>query len=125
MTTAITGTVTKTNGNGFRLDAHEGWLNVSRYAKLEDAPIPAVGDRVTARLDKAGFVRRIEHVPPVGQSEPEPPAPTPAASVSPDKDRLMLRMSALRGACDVFTGTGTSVEAVKLLAEDLEAWALR
>lgn len=120
--TAITGSVTKINGNGFRLDSREGWLNISRYGKADEAPMPSVGQHVTVALDKAGYVRKIEPVTPAANAEPQ--APTPTAGMLPDKDRLMLRMSALRGACEVFAGSGQSPEVILRLAEDLEAWAL-
>jgi hypothetical protein len=56
------------------------------------------------------------------------PIPQPSAAPEPtgvDKDRLMLRMSCLRGACDVYAGTAQTAAAITALAAELEAWALR
>ncbi len=58
----LTGTVTKTNGNGFRIAEQEGWLNISKFAK--PAPdMPAAGQRVRISLDESGYVRAIVPAP--------------------------------------------------------------
>ncbi|MBI2323137.1 MAG: hypothetical protein HYU88_13840 [Chloroflexi bacterium] len=109
MATTITGTVERVNGRGFRLAEREGWLNLSKWAEV-GTELPAAGQHVT--LDKGGYMRRIE----AAQSRTEPGSER-SHYEAPDREQLMPRMSCLRAAGDVFTGTGRSAEA-------LEGWAL-
>lgn len=126
--TTLTGTVVKVNGNGFKLDAHD-WLNISRYAQPDEAPMPAVGERVTVNLDKAGFVRRIERVPSSAHSaEPENEPPAPSGVTPRTKDTVVTRLAVLNTATAMLGGGhghAVDADAVLALAARLEGWATR
>jgi len=64
MATLVEGTVSKVNSNGFQIVEQQGWLNVSKYAKAEEVPMPAVGQHAKIALDKAGFVPKVEQIAP-------------------------------------------------------------
>lgn len=128
-TSTVSGIVTRTNGTGFCIDGHEGWLNVSKYAK--PAPmIPAKGQAVNVGLDKAGFVRTIEPLP---QAPVTPESQAPASSNEPQettedrKQRLIVRQCVLKVAADLATigQMAEDVPGVLSIAEQLEAWVLR
>ena len=125
----IQGTVARVNGHGFTLQGREGWLNVSRYASPEAAPMPTVGAQVVLALDSKGFVRKI--VPADGAT------PSPNGHDAPDsqgtrrggsgRDATITRLAVLNTATAILA-SGSQVadpDAVLELAERLERWALR
>lgn len=121
--TIIEGTVSKINGHGFRINEREDWLNISKYAKAEEAPMPTVGARVSITLDGSGFVRKVEEL----HTAPEP-QPTGTTTPGPDaKDVRITRLAVLNTATAILSSgnRATDAKSVVELATRLEAWVLR
>jgi hypothetical protein len=132
-TTTVSGVVTRTNEHGFCLEGHEGWLNISKYAK--PAPLmPAKEQAVSIGLDKAGYVRTIEPVqqaPAMSKAATGDPAPAiaPETPATPEDNRqlLIVRECALKAAVELATigAMANDVAGTLAIAEQLEAWVLR
>lgn len=118
----IAGTVTCTNGHGFRLG--EEWVNISRYA--HPAPeLPPVGAQVECGVDKSGYVHSITVV-----SRAASDAPASGTSDAPDRETRITRMASINAAIELLkTGVAKSgplsVDAVLATAERLEGWVNR
>jgi len=114
MAQVITGKVLRTNGNGFKLESQDKWLNISKYA--QDVQMPEVGQQVKVSLDSAGFVRKVEKMP--GQQ------PGPANG---SRDTTITRLAVLNTATAILSSGNQVVDAdeVLALATRLEAWATR
>jgi len=122
--TEISGVVTLVNGNGFRLDGRESWVNVSKWAPAS-VTLPEVGQHVAVGLDAAGYARAIS-----AAAAPRPVAGEVAAVASPappDKDTQIRRMNALSTSVALLSSGGRIVEPGELLdvAALLEAWVCR
>jgi hypothetical protein len=55
--TTVIGRVISVNDRGLKLDGHETWLNISKYAV--GVVLPSRGETVSLTLDKAGFIRSV------------------------------------------------------------------
>lgn len=92
----VSGTVRSVNDKGLKLEGHESWLNVSKYAV--GVTLPERGAHVTVTLDKAGFLRAVA---PVDGSEPVPAKSyAPGASSGQNKDRTITRLAVLKAAAE-------------------------
>ena len=126
MATTVEGTVSRVNGNGFKLDNGD-WLNISKYANAGDAPMPAMGERVKVTLDEAGFVRKVEQIAAPPQVEAPQPAQASTGMAIGEKDRLIVRQSSLKAAVEVLAAGGKEVSPAEVLdlAEVFEQWVYR
>jgi len=120
--TEVSGAVIRVNDHGFLIAGREGWLNLSRFATPTPA-LPAVGQLVSAALDKSGFVRNLA----VLDAATPQPASAPAPGAPPSKDVQIARMNALAHAVAILTTHGDAVryDDVIVVAEALEAWITR
>ena len=87
--------------------------------------LPAGTTAVVSINGSAEYPRIVAvHEAPVEHEASEPVASAPAAPPAPagDRERRMLRMSALRAAAEVLHGTGLPAEQVTAYAETLLAW---
>jgi len=75
ITETVAGVVALANERGLKLDGHEGWYNVSKYA--EHVVVPSKGARVVLGLDSAGFIRSVSPSE-LAEAPDEPPWPTDA-----------------------------------------------
>lgn len=129
--TTIVATVHKVNGTGFQVAERPDWINVSQYAKAEEVPMPAVGQRVEIVLDGKGYARKISPQilaasAEVGQG-PEPAASTPAQAPRASRDTVITRLACMNTAVAILASGGkiAAPAAVVTLAGKLEIWALR
>jgi hypothetical protein len=122
VTATLEGVVSKTNGNGFKVEGREGWLNFSKFA----SPVPAMpseGAHVLVGLDKGGYVREVETLGSTAAVFCIGETPTGAPI---DKDRRITRMACLNTATAILTTQGAVDAAdVLTLAACLETWVLR
>ncbi len=128
--TTIEGKVSLVNGSGFKIYELPDWLNVSKYAKSADVPMPVAGTRVRLTLDASNYVRKIESLGAPHEQEPEAPtcAPVDTHSAPIDtKDARITRLACLNTATAILygnTGRG-NVDEVLEVAAKLESWVLR
>ena len=119
----LAGVVTCSNVKGFQLEGHDGWLNISKFAAGVAAP--ERGARVVAGLDKAGFVRTVETVSPIGEYVGNESA---TSGTRPDREVCITRMACLNTATAILSSGGSpvgDVAAVLSTAAQLEAWVCR
>ena len=121
--TIVMGVVRSVNEKGLKLEGHESWFNVSRFAV--GVVLPERGAAVTVTLDKAGFLRAVapsDGIAPVrGGSDfiAQPAAPS-------TKDRTITRLAILKAAAE-FGAARPSLKSgdVLKIAESFERWVLR
>ena len=122
MSTTYTGVVRSVNERGLKLDGHDEWMNVSKYAV--GVVLPERGQTVTITLDKAGFLRAVEPAPIAGASD----APRPAQSRSEPstRDVTITRLAVLKAAAEFAAGRADlkSGEVLRI-AESWEKWVNR
>ena len=119
----VAGVVTCSNAKGFQLEGRDGWLNISKFAAGVAAP--ERGARVVAGLDKAGFVRTVETVSPIGEYVGNESA---TSGTRPDREVCITRMACLNTATAILSSGGSpvgDVAAVLSTAAQLEAWVCR
>lgn len=122
LSSTFTGRVAAVNPKGIRLDGHENWFNISRFAP--DVVLPERGETVTVNVDSKGFLRSCE---PIG-SAPDGSAgtPPPAAPGGHDRDRTITRLAVLKAAAE-FGAARPELKSgdVLTIAESWEIWVLR
>lgn len=120
MSSQFTGRVVSVNEKGLKLEGHESWLNVSKYAV--GVVLPERGETVTCTLDKSGFLRAVEVIgglPRVAGGSDAPPAPS-------SKDRTITRLAVLKAAAEYAASKPESKSGdVLLIAASWEKWVLR
>ena len=96
----VTGRVRSVNEKGLKLEGHDDWLNVSKYAV--GVVLPERGAAVACTLDKAGFLRAVDVVdalPVAGGSDHAPPLPAaPTRGTARSRGWLILKAAAEFGA---------------------------
>lgn len=119
------------NDKGIK-DTDGTWYNVSKYANVDDCPMPRTYDVVNVHLDKASFIRRIERIQTAPTSEPTAETTPPVAAVIVDdrRQQLIVRQNALAHAVVIITANRTDGSKIRLddvlkCAEQIEAWILR
>lgn len=138
-TTTITGIVAASNDRGkggVKLQGEDEWRNVSKFS--DGVVIPAKGTSVILTLDSSGYIRSIGPAPKdTAQPEDSQPRQEGATAAKTDwarKDALMVRMSCLRGACEIVAAatpgmagmrTEDLAAATKSVAADFERWVNR
>jgi len=121
LSSTFTGRVAAVNPKGLKLDGHESWFNVSKFAV--GVVLPERGQDVTVTVDKAGFLRSVVQAsgfPPVaGGSDVARPAPT-------TKDLTITRLAVLKAAAE-FAASRSALKSGEVLkiAESWEKWILR
>jgi len=89
----ISGTVTRINHTGFQVAEREGWLTISQHAQPRP-PLPTrVGARVSATIDKRGFVYEVVE----GGQDPIQ-APSEAVRSGCAHDAVSVRIAAVQAA---------------------------
>lgn len=116
----VIGIVAKVNDRGVLLSGRSEWANVSKWAS--GVALPRVGEKVTLRLDAAGFIRRIE---PTADAAPD--APEQATVRAAASDTLQARIAALQAAVGIVAreSGSMSVERVLAAANQLAAWLVK
>jgi hypothetical protein len=123
LSSTFTGRVASVNTKGIRLDGHESWFNISRFAP--DVVLPERGETVTVVVDAKGFLRSVrgaDGVPlPVSGGSAAPSAP--AATT---KDRTISRLALIKAAAE-FAAARPQLKSgdVLRIAESWEKWVLR
>ena len=121
LSSTFTGRVASVNPKGLKLEGHDTWLNVSKFAV--GVVLPERGQDVTVTVDKAGFVRSVtlldSPLPVAGGSDAPRPVPT-------DKDRTITRLAVLKAAAE-FGAARKDLKSGEVLkiAESWERWVLR
>jgi hypothetical protein len=119
----VTGRVRSVNEKGLKLDGHDSWLNVSRYAV--GVVLPERGDAVACTLDKAGFLRAVEVIadlPPAVAGASDLPA---SPSVPSAKDRTITRLAVLKAAAEFAASRDLKSGHVLSIAASWERWVNR
>ena len=108
----IVGIVELVNDGGIKIGG--AWMNYSKFAP--DLVPPQRGQRVTAQLDKSGFVRSIAAADAVSTT----------GNTVPTKDVLIVRQCVVKAAA-AFCASRPDLKSSDLLAlaERLEAWVTR
>ena len=126
LSSTFTGRVASVNERGLRLDGHESWFNVSKFAA--GVVLPERGAMVTVSVDGKGFLRACL---PADGAAPTP-APLPVAGGSSDggaardRDRTITRLAVLKAAAELAASRPQLKSGdVLLIAESWERWVLR
>jgi hypothetical protein len=121
LSSQFTGTVRSVNEKGLKLEGHENWLNVSKYAV--GVVLPERGQQVTVTVDNAGFIRAVEVV----GALPHPIAGGSDVPVAPStKDRTITRLAVLKAAAEYAASKPESKSTdVLKIAASWETWVLR
>jgi hypothetical protein len=93
--TSVTGRVVSVNDKGLKLDGHESWFNVSKFAV--GVVLPQRGDSVIVTLDRQGFIRSC-----VTDGSAQAPSTngTVASSAPSSRDRTISRLAILKAAAE-------------------------
>jgi hypothetical protein len=123
LSSQFTGRVVSVNPKGLKLEGHDDWCNVSRFA--EGVVLPERGETVTVTVDKSGFLRAVEVIgalPRVaGGSDFITQPAVPSA-----KDRTITRLAVLKAAAEYASSKPQSSSAdVLKIAASWERWILR
>jgi len=120
--TIVSGIVRSVNEKGLKLEGHDSWFNISKFAV--GVVLPERGVSVTCTLDKAGFLRAVAPADgalpsPVRGGSGEPAAPS-------TKDRTITRLAILKAAAE-FGAARPSLKSgdVLAIAASWERWVNR
>jgi len=117
----VSGTVRSVNEKGLKLEGHESWLNLSKWAT--GVVLPERGQSVVCTLDKAGFLRAVSSSD--GSDIVTPRSAAPAAT-SGQRDRTITRLAVLKAAAEFSASKPQSCSAdVLKIAAVWETWVLR
>jgi hypothetical protein len=118
----VSGIVRSVNEKGLKLEGHDEWFNVSKFAV--GVVLPERGQHVTLTLDKAGFIRAVA---PADGSAPLPVRGASDAPAAPStKDRTITRLAVLKAAAEYAASKPQSCSGdVLKIAAAWESWVLR
>lgn len=128
----VSGIVRSVNEKGLKLEGHDTWLNVSKFAV--GVVLPERGQAVACTLDKAGFLRAVDVVGDelrvtsgelrvAGGSGSDS---QPATRNSPlDRDRTITRLAVLKAAAEWAAGRDLKSGHVLAVAASWEKWVNR
>jgi hypothetical protein len=125
MSSTYSGRVAAVNPKGLRLDGHESWFNISRFAT--DVVLPERGETVTVVVDGKGFLRAIQPLDGPGATNgSHDPTPASAPGAIGTKDRTITRLAVLKAAA-AFAASRPEASSADVLkvAEAWERWVLR
>jgi hypothetical protein len=119
--TVVSGIVRSVNEKGLKLEGHDEWLNVSKFAV--GVVLPERGAVVTCTLDKGGFLRAVAAADGAVLSPPRTGAPGAASGT---RDRTITRLAVLKAAAEYAASKPQSASAdVLKIAACWERWVLR
>lgn len=120
MSTTYTGRVVSVNPKGLKLDGHDDWYNVSKFAT--DVILPERGDTVTVVVDGKGFLRAVQSIDGPSSTNGTSHAPLPTAG----RETTITRLAVLKAAAE-FGAARPSLKSgdVLAIAESWERWVLR
>lgn len=123
LSSTFTGVVAAVNDKGLRLDGHESWMNLSKFAP--GVVLPERGSTVTVAVDGKGFIRSVEHAEGAPVAAPTQNGHQTATS-GQQRDRLIVRQSSAKTAFE-FAASRPDMRAVDAihLASLIEAWVYR
>jgi hypothetical protein len=122
LSSTFTGRVTSVNDRGLKLDGHDDWYNVSKFAP--PITLPSRGDSVTICVDSKGFLRSCFPA----DGAPQQPATRAERAVQPDttRERTITRLAVLKAAAEFSSSKPSSSSAdVLKIAACWEAWVTR
>jgi len=121
LSSTFTGRVAAVNERGLRLDGHESWFNVSKFAA--GVVLPERGATVTVSVDNKGFLRAVA---PANGAAPSPLPVAGGSQSATDRDRTITRLAVLKAAAE-FGAARPSVKSGEVLAiaESWERWVYR
>lgn len=117
----VSGIVRSVNDKGLKLEGHDDWLNVSKFAV--GVVLPERGAAVTCTLDKGGFLRAVT----ASDGAAISPARNGAHSApSGQRDRTITRLAVLKAAAEFasFRGDLKSGDVLRIAAS-WETWVNR
>jgi hypothetical protein len=122
MSSTFTGIVRSVNEKGLKLDGHESWMNLSKFAP--GVVLPERGETVTVTVDAKGFIRAIQ--PADGSASTSAPHAAPGAASGQQRDRTITRLAVLKAAAEFSASkaSATSGDVLKIAA-CWERWVLR
>lgn len=126
LSTTYTGRVASVNDKGLRLDGHDAWYNVSKFAPPFE--LPERGQTVTVCIDSKGFLRSCVVVgTPNGAHAPQNGAPGHSAPIPPStRETTITRLAVLKAAAEFAASKQESKSAdVLKIAACWERWVLR
>lgn len=119
------GVVRSVNEKGLKLEGHDSWLNVSRFAV--GVVMPERGQSVSVTVDKAGFIRSVTVLdgpaPIRGGSDARIDAQ--GRSAPSEKDRTITRLACLKAAAEFAAGRDLKSGDVLRIAASWEQWVTR
>lgn len=126
MSTTYTGVVRSVNERGLKLDGHDSYFNVSKFAP--PITLPERGETVTVCVDAKGFLRSCEladgPAPIAGGSDAVRAAQ--GRSGASDKDRTITRLAVLKAAAEYAASKPESKSTdVLAIAAAWERWVNR
>ena len=126
LSSTFTGRVVHVNAKGLKLEGHDAWMNLSRFAA--GVVMPERGAVVTVSVDGKGFLRACVPADAAGLAAPLPVAggSSAGATSSQERDRTITRLAVLKAAAEF----GASREGLKsgdvlAIAESWERWVCR
>jgi hypothetical protein len=127
LSTTYTGRVVAVNERGLRLEGHDAWANVSKWAV--GVVLPPRGATATVTLDAQGFIRACEIADVLsGVTNGQNGAPGPAQGLSgvSERETVITRLAVLRSAVQLAQGRAdlTSADVLRV-AEVFERWVYR
>jgi len=116
----VTGRVRSVNEKGLKLEGHDDWLNVSRFAV--GVVLPERGAAVACTLDKAGFLRSVEVI---ADLPPTVAGASDAPAALTTKDRTITRLAVLKAAAEFAASRDLKSGHVLSIAASWERWVNR
>lgn len=127
LSSTYTGVVAAVNPKGLRLDGHDDWMNLSKFAP--GVVLPERGATVTVAVDSKGFLRACDVVEgAMATNGHGVTSAAPGAQNAPgsQKDRTITRLAVLKAAAEYAASKATSSSAdVLKIAASWERWVLR
>lgn len=122
MSSTFTGRIVSVNDKGLKLEGHETWLNVSKFAPA--VVLPERGETVTVCVDSKGFIRSVERLD--GPAAIRGGSDAPGPSSAQHKDRTITRLAVLKAAAEYAASKPESKSGdVLKIAASWERWVLR
>ena len=121
MSSTFTGRVVSVNERGLKLDGHESWFNISKWAK--DVVLPERGQTATCTVDASGFLRACTIATAPGTTMSQNGV---ESATSGHKDRTITRLAVLKAAAE-FGASRPELKSgdVLKIAASWERWVLR
>lgn len=126
LSTTYTGRVVSVNPKGLKLEGHDDWFNVSKFAT--DVTLPERGETVTVVVDGKGFLRAVQPLdgPIATNGHADAPGSAPERSAPTQRDTTITRLAVLKAAA-AFGASRSDLKSgdVLKIAESWERWVNR